>query len=189
MEAAAVIGSDPTPDRRSDRRCIDGWIDMRQVDGIGRRCRRSRKRRARDQIGIERGTGGRGVGVLTRLSRGCGQHKGCKKYYAAKRAIGHNSGPPVRFRRLYGSLSQESLTRQPTAPFVPQFIVDRERRCAFVPYFVADRGDGYQSWFHDSRSHFPVAVKQMGPALLPTPLSPMRGHVRRRELGIRCFPF
>ena len=29
--------------------------------------------------------------------------------------------------------------------------------------------------------------KQMGPALLPTPLSPMRGLVRRRELGIRCF--
>ena len=27
----------------------------------------------------------------------------------------------------------------------------------------------------------------MGPALLPTPLSPMRGLVRRRELGIRCF--
>lgn len=28
---------------------------------------------------------------------------------------------------------------------------------------------------------------QMGPASLPTPLSPMRGHVRRRALGIRCF--
>jgi len=30
---------------------------------------------------------------------------------------------------------------------------------------------------------------QMGPAFLPTPLSPMRGHVRKRALGIRCFPF
>lgn len=29
--------------------------------------------------------------------------------------------------------------------------------------------------------------KQMGPALLPTPLSPMRGQIRRYELGIRCF--
>lgn len=29
--------------------------------------------------------------------------------------------------------------------------------------------------------------KQMGPASLPTPLSPMRGHFRRSELGIRCF--
>ena len=29
----------------------------------------------------------------------------------------------------------------------------------------------------------------MGPAFLPTPLSPMRGHVRKRALGIRCFPF
>ena len=33
-----------------------------------------------------------------------------------------------------------------------------------------------------------VGPKQMGPALLPTPLSPMRGPVRRQKLGIRCFP-
>lgn len=31
------------------------------------------------------------------------------------------------------------------------------------------------------------APKQMGPASLPTPLSPMRGPVRRQALGIRCF--
>ena len=32
-----------------------------------------------------------------------------------------------------------------------------------------------------------VPPKQMGPASLPTPLSPMRGQLRRGELGIRCF--
>ncbi len=31
-------------------------------------------------------------------------------------------------------------------------------------------------------------TREMGPALLPTPLSPTRGLARRRELGIRCFP-
>lgn len=31
------------------------------------------------------------------------------------------------------------------------------------------------------------AQKQMGPTLLSTPLSPMRGHFRRNKLGIRCF--
>lgn len=31
------------------------------------------------------------------------------------------------------------------------------------------------------------ATRQMGPASLPTPLSPTRGQLRRDELGIRCF--
>ena len=33
----------------------------------------------------------------------------------------------------------------------------------------------------------PPPQKQMGPTLLPTPLSPTRGHLRGDELGVRCF--
>ena len=112
-------------------------------------------------------------------------------------------GPPVRLRGQYRRVRGESLTRRATAPFRPRFVASPGTVGAFLQHLGGASPAAYQRWIAQgfaaaqlfdssgrrcARHAGEGRAKQMGPALLPTPLSPMRGHVRRRELGIRCFP-
>ena len=81
----------------------------------------------------------------------------------------------------------ESLTRQPIAPFAPQFVAWEEptRRAGNIWWVM---GAQYASPRMAGAAQGALRPMQMGPASLPTPLSPMRGPALRQALGIQCFP-